>query len=720
MTYNTGNPIGSTDARDLADNAVNFDSAVNSLAGTWIDRLGVTRQTYEGVTQGLMFFNVGDFATGYTLTNSRQTLTYSGHEYGWTGSFPKVIPPSSTPAGTGGIGAGAWVDRSDVTLRSDLNVVVKVFESVADVKVDASLIVGQKCRTLGYYAVGDGGGNDYEIVAAATGTDDGGSYIDLSGSGFQAKGLFGSVVNVKQFGARGNGADDDTSSIQACINYAAISGIEVLIPASSSYYKYSQITIPQQQGGISVRGESTNTIYNMQNSIYRGSTLKSTVTTGNTITVNGGGFYSNRGVQFSNLSISAETSGYVVSFTGSPENSFMKNCVILNSASGGGVYVKDCWSGFTFDNGIIAGSDATGTGGIGLFVENSILAGGFVASNSTIYGFRKSVHFGDLVYQATLKQVAMQGSGNGLYVDGGFTSLSVERCHFEFNDDIAIYLKSSVSVSILGSTFYRNAESAAGVASEIYLSSGGSDYNYGLNISDCRAMGLSNGVTFIYVNNPSYCSGKIENNWAVKFSDGAGTVGIYCNDTNPENLEVISNRFESLETGYSGAINKFKAFSKALDGYHGIRFSSAPSSSDDPNTIDDYEEGVWTPVLTGDGGATGQSYSEQFGRYQKIGNRVYFSFSATLTAKGTVSLEARLGGLPFVTGSNRGMGGGSVSTFLNLGTACTSLSLRPKENSNSFYFTALTGASTSMSLLLGSNLYSNTTTIHGSGMYITA
>lgn len=84
-----------------------------------------------------------------------------------------------------------------------------VFDSVADMQAAANLTVGTKVRTLGYYSPGDGGGNDYEIVAAGTGTDDGGSYIDLSGSGLQAKGLFGSDVNVKQFGAKGDGVTED-------------------------------------------------------------------------------------------------------------------------------------------------------------------------------------------------------------------------------------------------------------------------------------------------------------------------------------------------------------------------------------------------------------------------------------------------------------------------------------------------------------------------------
>lgn len=49
MTFNTGNPVGSTDARDLHDNAANFDIAANSLEDTFQDRLGRSRLTYKGI-----------------------------------------------------------------------------------------------------------------------------------------------------------------------------------------------------------------------------------------------------------------------------------------------------------------------------------------------------------------------------------------------------------------------------------------------------------------------------------------------------------------------------------------------------------------------------------------------------------------------------------------------------------------------------------------------
>ncbi|MGG5143879.1 hypothetical protein [Alcaligenes ammonioxydans] len=51
-TYKTGNPIGSTNPKDLYDNSQNMDEATNSLnKDYWDDRLGRKRLTWEGMTR---------------------------------------------------------------------------------------------------------------------------------------------------------------------------------------------------------------------------------------------------------------------------------------------------------------------------------------------------------------------------------------------------------------------------------------------------------------------------------------------------------------------------------------------------------------------------------------------------------------------------------------------------------------------------------------------
>lgn len=65
------------------------------------------------------------FQAGNTLTLRNHSLydPVSKEYYRWDGVFPtggKVVPAGSTPASTGGVGAGAWVGVGDGVLRSDL------------------------------------------------------------------------------------------------------------------------------------------------------------------------------------------------------------------------------------------------------------------------------------------------------------------------------------------------------------------------------------------------------------------------------------------------------------------------------------------------------------------------------------------------------------------------------------------------------------------------
>ncbi|WP_430491624.1 hypothetical protein [Pseudomonas fulva] len=57
MDYNTRNPLGSSDPRDLFDNSSDFDEGMNSTADTFLDRFGRPRYTwnlYEKMTQNAL------------------------------------------------------------------------------------------------------------------------------------------------------------------------------------------------------------------------------------------------------------------------------------------------------------------------------------------------------------------------------------------------------------------------------------------------------------------------------------------------------------------------------------------------------------------------------------------------------------------------------------------------------------------------------------------
>ncbi len=82
----------------------------------------------------------------------------------------------------------------------------------------------------------------------------------------------------------------------------------------------------------------------------------------------------------------------------------------------------------------------------------------------------------------------------------------------------------------------------------------------------------------------------------------------------------------------------------------GITFPATQSASSDANTLDDYEEGTFTPVLTGSGGSAGSyAASQADGVYTKIGNLVTATVAISLSNLGSWSGNIRCS-MPFTVG----------------------------------------------------------------------
>ena len=80
----------------------------------------------------------------------------------------------------------------------------------------------------------------------------------------------------------------------------------------------------------------------------------------------------------------------------------------------------------------------------------------------------------------------------------------------------------------------------------------------------------------------------------------------------------------------------------------GITFPATQSASTDANTLDDYEEGSFTPTIIGVSTAGTGTYTIQVGRYAKVGANVTFTLNLTWTAH-TGTGAMRITGLPFGT-----------------------------------------------------------------------
>lgn len=136
--YNTQNPIGSDDVRDMSDNAKNLDEFLNSQSPSFTDRFGTSRETVASVVSQaednigyaieMSGFKpgLGDFSTGFTVQPGQRNIAWynpepsgDGNWYSYLGVIPSPggysVPPGTDPA-TGSL----WKPVTDVMLRREI------------------------------------------------------------------------------------------------------------------------------------------------------------------------------------------------------------------------------------------------------------------------------------------------------------------------------------------------------------------------------------------------------------------------------------------------------------------------------------------------------------------------------------------------------------------------------------------------------------------------
>jgi hypothetical protein len=124
---------------------------------------------------------------------------------------------------------------------------------------------------------------------------------------------------------------------------------------------------------------------------------------------------------------------------------------------------------------------------------------------------------------------------------------------------------------------------------------------------------------------------------------------------------------------------------------NGITFPATQSASSDANTLDDYEEGTWTPSIGGDATYGG----DRGGRYVKVGKVVTVWGKIQITTKGTGSATT-ISGLPF-TSANLGLeSSGSTTYYSSLAVNVITPQASVATNSTSVQFYSATSAGTSL------------------------
>lgn len=108
-TYNTGNALGSTDPRDLYDNAENLDNLVNGEQPSYDDRLGESRKSWAGMEADFQQFlldqgyqELGAYEDGpFTIEQLNQVFSRDGFLY-------RLSPSVGVPYTTQGTDQTSW------------------------------------------------------------------------------------------------------------------------------------------------------------------------------------------------------------------------------------------------------------------------------------------------------------------------------------------------------------------------------------------------------------------------------------------------------------------------------------------------------------------------------------------------------------------------------------------------------------------------------------
>lgn len=127
---------------------------------------------------------------------------------------------------------------------------------------------------------------------------------------------------------------------------------------------------------------------------------------------------------------------------------------------------------------------------------------------------------------------------------------------------------------------------------------------------------------------------------------------------NQADLDAVEDRLDTLEGTGEGSVAKAidDGIAEVTDQavkttstptFVGIKFPTTQVPSSNPNTLDDYEEGTWTPTLVASTTAGNHTYPTRLGWYRKIGSQISISANISCTVDSAWSGPVSIGGAPF-------------------------------------------------------------------------
>jgi hypothetical protein len=152
-----------------------------------------------------------------------------------------IVDVSDTTQASSGTTKKITVSQIDAAIFGASGSKAIVVDNVAALKAltVSGITDGQLYITRGYYTDNDGGQGTYIYDTASAVTDNGGTVIAPTAGSGRFLLQYSGELNVKQFGAKGDGSTDDTSALNSAASQAASLAKKLVIPQTASGYKAS-------------------------------------------------------------------------------------------------------------------------------------------------------------------------------------------------------------------------------------------------------------------------------------------------------------------------------------------------------------------------------------------------------------------------------------------------------------------------------------------------
>lgn len=456
----------------------------------------------------------------------------------------------------------------------------------------------------------------------------------------------GAPLNVLDYGAKGDGVTDDTAAIQAALTAANASNKRVYVP-EGVYIITSTLTVTNAAEGLYIYGDTTSNFNTPFVSNAKTGSVLSFTGSGVLLQINGSA--SNVHALIQNISFAGNNNAVSGIKLNAGWFLTLEHCVFNNFKAVGAAalhitYTTGSFVGVTkitncefSDNVTHVYFDKPDTNVLVIdkcsFYTHTyaVLAGNGVTSVSS-----RNVNITNCIFESV-------DADYDIYCYGGGQGWNIINNYFEQNDNTVnsprigfgggVLYPLNQSITITGNVFSKELGGAGGDAL-VYISQG----NGVIVKNNWTAFPISGSVANKY----SVLGLSLTNYDIDPFNAVSGA--------SPYPVNVNSSTVYAGFSDYTGT--------KLVGG--NMKFPATPIASTDPNVLDDYEEGTWTPI---------NNYVtltvNQTSIYRKIGSLVYASFDVTFPASANTNL-AEILGLPFNVGS--GMTEAVSVTFSDYGS----------------------------------------------------